>query len=758
MPVRPTRPTAPDAHLPAPPRRRLRAVALVAGLALVAASCSGADDRADGDGDRPERSSGGPSTTAPDTDDPGVADAPEVQDVIRVEVLSSQPDRVSGPDARIRITAARGGDAADLTVTIGDRDVTDRFTPAPDGASGASIEGVVGGLVEGTNTLTVSDGSDSVAQRLRSWPLTGPMISGPHVPLLACSTEAHGLGQPTDADCSAPTRVTWRYVTEDGDVADLAGPDDRPDDLATATIDGDPVPLIVRHEVGVVNRSVYELATVDPGPGPGDDADGAGIASNGRLLYRFGDGCGATHGQGEATVDVLDADRLEAGYALATATFNTGAVQCNDVVSAETAMMVKERFIETFGPPEQTIGEGTGFGAAQVHLLVQNYPGLLDGGVAVAPFPDVVTVLGGITDCALLERWYGGPAGSALTPDQRTAVNGHATAATCTRWADEYGDLVDPTAGCDPAIDPDEIHDPATGTGVRCTYQDLNANQLGRDDAGRGIRPLDNVGIQYGLDALNAGVIDLEQFVALNEGIGGYDVDGLPQADRHEADADDLLTVYENGRVSTGVGDQIKIPIVEIDVYDDPTGDPADRVRAFSLRDRLTYGAPAESVPGFQIWTRLPAAPADPGLEALTVVDEWLTTLGDDTGGGERFSVLARTRPEAAVDNCLPADADRPVGGVGVYDEDGPCAEDHPVAGDPRLAAGAPLSNDVLKCQLKPVDPADYDITLAPSDLERLRDVFPAGVCDWGSFGVGQTVPSMPDRTYEDVETPADLA
>jgi hypothetical protein len=550
--------------------------------------------------------------------------------------------------------------------------------------------------------------------------------------------------------------VTWRYVTDTGEIAELVDPADRPDDLASATIDGEEVALVVRHEVGVVNRSVYELATVDPSPG--DGADGPGLASNGRLLYRFGDGCGATHGQGEATVDVLDAERLEAGYALATATFNTGAVQCNDVVSAETAMMVKERFIETFGPPELTIGEGSGFGAAQVHLLVQNYPGLVDGGVAVGPFPDVVTVLGGITDCALLERWYAGPAGSTLTPEQRTAVNGHATAATCARWADEYGDLVDPAAGCDPAIAPDELHDPATGTGIRCTYQDLNGNQLGRDDEGRGVRPIDNVGIQYGLAALNAGVIDIERFIALNEGIGGYDLDGLPQADRHEAEADDLLAVYENGRVSTGVGDQIKVPIIEVDVYDDPSGAPADRVRAFSLRERLTYGAPAESVPGFQIWTRLPDAPADPGLEALAVVDGWLTTLGGDTEGGERFSILSRTRPEAAVDNCLPADADRPVGGVGVYDEDGPCAQDHPVAGDPRLAAGAPLSNDVLKCQLKPVDPADYDVAVSPDDLDRLRDAFPAGVCDWGSFGVGQTIPSMPDRTYEDVETPADLA
>src|SRR5690606_29127919 len=145
------------------------------------------------------------------------------------------------------------------------------------------------------------------------------------------------------------------------------------------------VPLVIRHEVGVVNRSIYELATVDPSPA--DDADNDDVAWNRRLVYRFGDGCGATYGQGAAAPGALSAQLLRAGYAVATASFNTGAVQCNDVVSSETAMMVTERFIETFGVPDQTIGEGRGFGGSQVLLTIQNYPGLLDGAAVADAFP-----------------------------------------------------------------------------------------------------------------------------------------------------------------------------------------------------------------------------------------------------------------------------------------------------------------------------------------------------------------------------------
>jgi hypothetical protein len=57
----------------------------------------------------------------------------------------------------------------------------------------------------------------------------------------------------------------------------------------------------------------------------------------------------------------------------------------------------------------------------------------------------------------------------------------------------------------------------------------------------------------------------------------------------------------------------------------------------------------------------------------------------------------------------------------------------------PRQVAGGPRSEDVLKCQLKPFNAADYpSIMFTAPQLTRLQAVFAGGVCDWSKPGVGQ--------------------
>ena len=68
------------------------------------------------------------------------------------------------------------------------------------------------------------------------------------------------------------------------------------------------------------------------------------------------------------------------------------------------------------------------------------------------------------------------------------------------------------------------------------------------------------------------------------------------------------------------------------------------------------------------------------------------------------------------------------------------------------MEAGGPLASNNLKCQLKPVDLADYKLSFSAADLSRLRTIFPSGVCDfskaganfakvvpWASFGPSKT-------------------
>jgi hypothetical protein len=69
---------------------------------------------------------------------------------------------------------------------------------------------------------------------------------------------------------------------------------------------------------------------------------------------------------------------LSLGFAVAFGTRNTLGTGSDDVVSAETLLMIKERFIEQYGLPKFTIGSGGSGGAIQQHLIAYNYPGLLD--------------------------------------------------------------------------------------------------------------------------------------------------------------------------------------------------------------------------------------------------------------------------------------------------------------------------------------------------------------------------------------------
>ena len=48
---------------------------------------------------------------------------------------------------------------------------------------------------------------------------------------------------------------------------------------------------------------------------------------------------------------------------------------CNDNLSGEALMMIKEHFIERYGVPAWTIGFGGSGGAIQQLLIAQNFPG-----------------------------------------------------------------------------------------------------------------------------------------------------------------------------------------------------------------------------------------------------------------------------------------------------------------------------------------------------------------------------------------------
>ena len=58
--------------------------------------------------------------------------------------------------------------------------------------------------------------------------------------------------------------------------------------------------------------------------------------------------------------------------------------------------------------------------------------------------------------------------------------------------------------------------------------------------------------------------------------------------------------------------------------------------------------------------------------------------------------------------------------------------------GTPRTVAGDDIRTLTNKCQLKPVDPADYPLALDPQAFaEQVAEIFPQGVCDYSLPGQG---------------------
>jgi hypothetical protein len=57
--------------------------------------------------------------------------------------------------------------------------------------------------------------------------------------------------------------------------------------------------------------------------------------------------------------------------------------------------------------------------------------------------------------------------------------------------------------------------------------------------------------VQYGLRALNKGVITAAEFLDLNERIGGYDKDGNIRSERTVADPEAVRLAYAAGRLNS---------------------------------------------------------------------------------------------------------------------------------------------------------------------------------------------------------------
>src|SRR5215510_7548029 len=203
---------------------------------------------------------------------------------LTLEVLSSRPELVSGGSALIRIAGASGAPA----VTVDGKDVSSAFKTD---AQGRWI-GLVEGLKDGDNRLVAKGGGREASLTLRNHAINVTLFAGPQQTPFLCENESHGLASAKDESCAAPSTVKYFYRNKSGEWKPFDPKAARPADIGTtSTTEGKEVPLIVRQEKGVINRSAYLINILhDPASGPLPTPTAPSPASSwyGKLIYSFG--------------------------------------------------------------------------------------------------------------------------------------------------------------------------------------------------------------------------------------------------------------------------------------------------------------------------------------------------------------------------------------------------------------------------------------------------------------------------------------
>ncbi|MDB6002784.1 MAG: hypothetical protein JWP52_4483, partial [Rhizobacter sp.] len=539
------------------------------------------------------------------------------------------------------------------------------------------------------------------------------------------------------------------------------------------------VPYIVRVERGTINRGIYDIAVLFD-PAKPWTANAPQAQWTGKVLYSYGASTGQPRLQFRTEQNWADDAALSRGVMVVDNSLTDSLYSSNRILAAETTMMMKEHITNAYGEIKYTMGNGCSGGSIGQNTVSSSFPGLLDGIQVQCDYPDSISTGIEVADCVQLVNLYAGTAWStlmaseSLTPDainaKKTAINGHIDQTSCHSWnnafgfnnkpgnytstlvADATGRLVaspTPTNNC--KLPASQVYDPVSNpTGPRCGDPDLAVAVWGRaPGTTRANQTNDNTGVQYGLKALLSGAINAEEFVTLNEGIGGSDADSNLRAARSVADADGLTIAYKSGILSSGK-QLAKLPIIDLRGWDE-TGIHYIW-RSFAERDRLDQdaGSHANQVM-WRFGTGL-TAPAALSLQSFLTMDTWLSALNTSAPktfvNGERTQAqVVAAKPAAAFDYCyLSTDTtfSTKVTDFAVCDAD-PRLVPH---ASPRQVAGGPRAENILKCQLKPLNFAEYTgVTFTSGQQTRLQTVFSTGVCDWSKPGVGQQAPVSP-QTY----------
>jgi hypothetical protein len=658
----------------------------------------------------------------------------EAADPVTIRVVSNRADLVSGGDALVEIGLPRGARSSSVRVHLNGRDLTSAFGRRSNGR----FMGLVKGLRNGRNELTAKlDAGPGARISVTSHPIGGPVFAGPQIQPWTCAAGAR------DKQCNRRPTYAFSYMPARGGGLQPYDPANPPDDVAeTKTDTGATVPFIVREETGVIDRDEYRIAVLyDPSKPWQPWAPQPGF--NRKLVITHGASCDTTYAQGSAP-DVLNTAVLGRGFIVMSHALDNAGHNCNIITQAESLVMTKEYLIERYGEVRYTIGTGCSGGSLVQQQVANAYPGLYQGISPQCSFPDAWSSAMQYEDYLLMREYFEHPEdwepGVAWNPVQMGAVEGHANAANPITFTEAIPDSGEPTREC-PGLDPAKVYDENTNPkGVRCTLQEYMVNVFGRRKSdGFADFAWDNTGVQYGLRPLVSGRITPAQFVDLNAKIGGFDINKDLMEARVNATRSAVARAYRSGAANTASNlDEVAI----IDLRGPDPGAFHDVYRTYAMRARLyrEHGNARNQI----IWRGFVPLLGDASFvnEAIFALDRWLTRLQKDRTDLPLAEKIARSRPQSVADRCT--------NGGGVELPAAACDAVVESYTTPRIEAGMPFTDDVLKCALKPLRSSDYyPIKFTAAEWAALRKAFPQGTCDYSKPGVAKQ-PTVAWQTYQD--------
>ena len=151
--------------------------------------------------------------------------------------------------------------------------------------------------------------------------------------------------------------------------------------------------------------------------------------------------------------------------------------------------------------------------------------------------------------------------------------------------------------------------------------------------------------------------------------------------------------------------------------------------RTYAMRARLerNFGTAANQI----LWRGQAPLIGDPSYadEAVFAVDRWLARVHADHRRIPLARKIIQDRPDTVAPRCTDGSG-KDAAVIGVR------PGGHRPTARRAWARTARMSDDVMKCRLKPMRRDDYPVTFTDAQWQRLQGAFPGGVCDYTKPGV----------------------